>query len=118
MFKVQFIIIFLCLVILGVVLNVIRKGKIMEKYALLWIYNLFCIISVAIFPIILFKLSSLLNVHYITTILVFFVLFFVTVLFYYSITLSSLTEQNKKISQELGIVKLELKELKKRGVHE
>lgn len=113
MLKVQFMIIFLSLIILCVVLNVIRKGKIMEKYALLWIYNLVCIIVVTIFPPILFKFSSLLNVHYLTTILVFFVLFFVTVLFYYSITLSSLTGQIKKIGQELGIMKLKLKELDK-----
>ncbi len=113
MFKIQLTIISLSLAILFMVLSVIRRGKIMEKYALLWIYNLLCIIVVAIFPGLLIRVSGFLNIHYITAILVFFVLFFVTVLFYFSITLSSLTEQNKRLAQELGVVNLKLKEIKK-----
>ena len=54
------------------------------------------------------------DIHYLTLLLISIFIFFVLIVFYFSISLSKLSENNKELTQELGILDFKFKELDKR----
>ena len=101
----NFAIIFSALFILFII-NLVRKGKIDEKYSILWIILGTIILFVAIFPNSIVTIANWFNVYYPPTLMLLFALM---VLGAYIIHISIvITKQNKmivKLTQELAIVK-------------
>ena len=54
------------------------------------------------------------DIHYLTLLLISIFIFFVLIVFYFSISLSKLSENNKELTQELSILGFKFKELDKR----
>jgi hypothetical protein len=96
------------------VVNLVRRKRIREEYSLLWI--LFCIVFLvfSIWRNGLEVLASLLGIFYPPmAFLLILILGILSILIHYSVVISELSLQNKKLVQELGILKLELENLKK-----
>ncbi|MCM8799840.1 MAG: DUF2304 domain-containing protein [Candidatus Omnitrophica bacterium] len=113
MLKIRIIIGLISLFLLIVIFEAIRRRKFMEKYALLWISAGLVIFILSLFPHILFKLSEILGLYYLTTLLLICFIFLLLILLYLSISISSLAEKNKELAQWVGILKEELDRFKK-----
>ena len=98
---------------LVVIFEAIRRRKFMEKYALLWIFSGLIVFILSIFPEPLFKVAAFSGVYYLTVLLIFSFTFLLLIVFYLSVSLSKLEENNKELTQELGILRLKLEQLKK-----
>ncbi len=112
--RIQVIAIACNLVFLYFVINLVRKKRIKEEYSLLWI--LFCIVFLvfSFWREGLEVLASWLGIFYAPmAFLLILILGILSILIHYSVVISRMSEQNKSLIQELGLLKTEVRQLKK-----
>jgi hypothetical protein len=112
--RIQVIAIVCNLVFFYFVVNLVRRKRIKEEYSLLWI--LFC----TVFLVFSFWregleiLASWLGIYYAP--MAFLLILIVGILFiliHYSVVISRMSEQNKSLVQELGLLKTEVQQIRK-----
>jgi hypothetical protein len=94
------------------VVTLVRRKRIREEYSLLWI--LFCLVFLvfSFWRNGLEVLASWLGIYYAPmAFLLILILGILSILIHYSVVISSLSEQNRKLVQELGILKKEVRDL-------
>lgn len=100
--------------ILLFLVELVRKRKLKENYSLLWFGITIIFLIFSIWPDFLFDIASLLDIQYAPSALF---LILVTglylLLIHFSVVVSGLSEKNKRLSQKLGLMDLEIKKLKK-----
>ena len=96
------------LAIAATVIVYLRRQRIREEYSLLWILLGIGLVVFAVFNDLVDQVAEALDVVYAPS-LVFFLGFCFTLLllFHYALEISRLSEQNKVLAQELGLLKLE-----------
>ena len=104
------IIIILCLILAGTyIVNQLRKKRLDYRFGLGWILILFCLLIFTIFPQILSLFTRILGVYLPINMLVFFGFCFAAMLlFSMSMTISSLSDRVKKLSQEIAIIRKDM----------
>lgn len=96
---------FLC-----VIFELMRQKKLKEKYAILWLIAGVLMFLIAIFNNILLCISKLLGTIIPSNAIFFLsIIFIILVNFHFSLVISRLSEQNKKIIQQLALMEAELK---------
>lgn len=111
--KLQAIMITASLLYLCYIVIILRNRKIELKYMLAWILAGICLLAAAIFPGIIRFVSKLLNiVEPVNTLFLLVIFFMLLILFTLTIALSKNVEQTKTLTQEIGIIKLQLDKLK------
>lgn len=94
-------------------LNNIRKYKLELRYTLLWIFLNIVTLTLAVFPQLLFFIAD--NMFIETPVnalyLISFILIFI-ILYNLTIIISKLSNQNKKLTQEMGLLKNEVNLIK------
>ncbi len=113
MLKVRIIAGIISLVFLIIVFEAMRRRKFMEKYALLWVLSGTLVFIVSVFPKLLFTVSQVTGLYYLTVMLLFSFIFILLIALYLSISISKLAEHNKELAQEVGILKLKIEQMKK-----
>ena len=101
--------------ILAFIVELIRKNKLKEKYSLLWLFFGIMFLLLSLFRNVLEIISKFIGVDYAPAALfltLIIAMFFI--LLHYSIVVSELSEKNNTVIQELGLLKFELKEIKKK----
>ena len=99
---------FAVLVVLGVVIDLIRRRKLHERYALLWIVTGLVMLVLAVWRGALYGLADAAGVAYPPSALYMVAgLFVLIVLLHYSTVLSRLSEQNKTLAQRLALLESE-----------
>ncbi|MFX0210745.1 MAG: DUF2304 domain-containing protein [Candidatus Hodarchaeota archaeon] len=94
------------LLVAGLVFELIRKKKLLEQYALLWLFSSLVLFVLSIWRGLLERAANFLGIYYAPTALFIVVIFCGIVLFlHFSIVISKLTEQNKTLAQDLALVK-------------
>ena len=112
--RAQLFVILLGLMVLLFVLNQVRRKKIREEYSLLWILSAAVLVLSATFIKGVEKLSHLVGIYYPPAFLFLVAILMVMVLqFHFSTVISSLREQNKNLTQDLGILGAEVKALRR-----
>ena len=102
------------LAILLFILNLVRKKQLREQYALLWIVAAVVLCLAAVFIQGIERLSHLVGIYYPPAFLFLIAILMVMVLqFHFSTVISTLREQNKNLTQDLGILEAEVKELRR-----
>lgn len=95
------------------ILNMIKKKKLDSKYALTWIMTSIVFIILCIFPRLLNIISELCSIKEPVNALFLLILFLILNLtFTLSIALSQSLHRIKILTQEIGIIKLEVEDLK------
>ncbi|MGE5615018.1 MAG: DUF2304 domain-containing protein [Bacillota bacterium] len=111
--KLQAIMITASLLFLCYIVVILRNKKIELKYMLAWIFAGICLLTAAIFPGIIRFVSKLLNiVEPVNTLFLLVIFFILLILFTLTIALSRSVERAKTLTQEIGIIKLQLEKLK------
>ncbi len=97
------------------IIELIRKKALHEAYAILWLVFALVFLSLSIWRKGLEIVSGLIGISYppaalfLTLMIAMFL-----ILIQFSIVISKLSENNKKISQELGLLKMEMEQLRKK----
>jgi hypothetical protein len=101
--------------ILAFIVELIRKNKLKEKYALLWLFFGIIFLFLSLFRNVLEIVAKIIGIDYAPAALfltLIIAMFFI--LLHYSIVVSELSEKNITVIQELGLLKFELKKLKEK----
>jgi hypothetical protein len=107
-------IVLLCLALgmLGLTLELIRRRRLREEYAVLWICTGLMILVFVAMPNILFTISGWLQLD--RSVLMTFVcfLFLAAIVLHYSVVISKHSEREKHLTQELALLRDELEKLR------
>lgn len=96
------------------ILSMVRDKKLELKYALTWILTSFSFIILSIFPEIVRFIAYILHIKEPVNALFLSIIFFLLVIvFTLTISLSRNANRVKTLTQEIGILKLEIEDLKK-----
>ncbi len=106
----RFIVTLLALVILTVTVELIRRRKLKEEYALLWILTGIVILFFSVFPGILYFISELVGLHHLTTIMLITFLFLLIIVLHFSTVISRLNERETELAQHFAILEWKLKQ--------
>jgi hypothetical protein len=113
--RIQYLSIIGSLILLAFILILIRNKKIKEEYSLLWLIVSLVFLFFSIWRDALDYLAHLAGIAYAPAAI--FLIFFIAVfmiLVQFSIIISKLSEQNKRLIQEIGLLKMELNQLKEK----
>jgi len=92
--------------IAAVVLSYVRKWRLREEYSILWLLLSVAMVVLASFSGITVWMADRLDVKYPPSILFFVGLAFVaTMLFHYSLEISRLSDQSRRLAQELSLLR-------------
>lgn len=113
--RIQYITIILSIGLLIFIFELIRRKKIKEQYSLLWLFFSIIFVVLSIWRNGLDAFARLVGIDYAPSAL-FLILFLAIflILIQFSVVISRLSEENKKLSQEIGLLKLEIAEIKKK----
>lgn len=99
------------LVTVAIILELVRRDRLKERYALLWMGIAAGALVVGVFPEIIVKLSLLLRFQMITAMFVFSFLLTMAIILAFSVVISRLCEQNRKLTQEVALLAHTVKKL-------
>lgn len=100
-------------IILILILELVRRRKLKEEYSWLWLLGGSLIALVVIKYELLGLISRLIGAKVeTTTLFIFSILFLIIVNLYYSVKISSLSDQVKNLAQKLSILETRIKESK------
>jgi hypothetical protein len=112
--RVQILAIAASIVLLLVVLELVRRRRLVEEYSLLWVLAALALIGVSLRRDLLDSTARWLNVHYPPAVLVLLLIFIVFVAsLWFSVILSRQQQQIEKLIDETAILSAEIRELRK-----
>lgn len=112
----KFFALIMCIAVFIFILEMVRRRKLREEYSWLWLLTGFVMIMlVAWYDLLVFITHVIGAVLPTTTLFLFGVLFLLLICLHYSIKISTLTDQVKKLAQELAILQEEIKEHRTKG---
>ncbi len=110
--ELQIIMIISSLVFLCYIVLMLRNKKIELKFTLSWLFSGICFLLFAIFPDLLRFLSKLLHiVEPVNALFLFTIFFMLLIIFTLTIALSRNANRVTTLTQEIGIIKMELEKL-------
>lgn len=113
-FKLQVILICLCIFFIFLFIRRVQIYKLELKYALIWMFTIIASLILAIFPNILNFISVLLYIKEpVNALFLVGIVFILIIIYSLTSALSKASNNIKDLSQELGLVKEELESLKK-----
>jgi len=99
--------------LLFLVLELIRRGRLKERYSLLWLFSGIVLLVLSLSRSLLEYFSRLIGIYYPPSLL--FLIAFVFLLLitlHFSAVISGLSEKNKRLSQDIALLRQALDELK------
>lgn len=100
--------------LLLVIVELIRKRRLREEYALLWIAATASVIVLALERTLLHRIAALLGIYYPPMVLPVIAGFFGMLLaIHFSLVISRLASENRLLAQDVALLKLALEELKR-----
>jgi len=88
------------------IVDLIRRGMLKEQYAILWLISAIVLLILSVWRQLLDKIAQLLGIAYAPSLLflVAFV-FLLLIVLHFSVIISNLSEKNKRLSQEIALLK-------------
>ena len=101
--------------VLVLVVELIRRGRLKEKYSLLWLFAGGVLLVFSLSRDLLEYAAHLFGVYYPPSFLFLLAfLFLLLITLHFSVVLSGLSDKNKQLAQELALLRQEMKTLVKR----
>jgi hypothetical protein len=102
--------------LLMVVVELIRRGRLKERYSLLWLLAGALLLFLSLSRGILDSIARSLGIFYPPSFLFLLAFFFLLLItLHFSVVISGLTEKNKKLAQELALLRREMEDALQRG---
>ena len=100
-----------CGIGLMVIVELIRRGRLKEKYSLLWLFAGTILLIFSLSRGLLEYVSSLLGIYYPPSLLFLLAfLFLMLITLHFSVVISGLSDKNKKLAQELALLQQQVQE--------
>jgi hypothetical protein len=100
-----------CALGLIVIIELIRRGRLKEKYSLLWLFAGTILLVLSLSRKLLEYVSSLVGIYYPPSFLFLLAfLFLLLITLHFSSVISGLSEKNKQLAQEVALLRQELRE--------
>jgi hypothetical protein len=97
-----------------IVFELVRRRRLMERYALLWLVSTFVLLALAAWRGLLVQVSEAIGIYYAPSALFVVALGFVLVmLLHFSLVISRLADQNKVLAQRLSLMQQRVDELER-----
>lgn len=104
--KARLFILTLSLILLGFVLNLVRKKRIRIEYSILWLFVSFIIVLVSIWSDLADQLAYFMGIYYPPALFFLIaIIFFILLMLHFSIEMTRMKDQIKTIVQELSLLK-------------
>lgn len=118
--RVQILSIVVTLALMFITFELVRKRRISERYAVLWFGAELVLLVFAVFENVLFLVAGLVGIFYPPAVLIPILMFFVIALsLHFSVVVSRLSKENKKLAQEISFLKSRLdRQLSPADTHE
>lgn len=100
----------LAAIVILVTVEMIRRRKLREEYALLWLMASLSLTILAIFPNIPVLLNRLLNINYLTIVVMLVFLFLGMIVMHFAVVISSHAEQIRQLAQQVAILENQLRQ--------
>ncbi len=98
------------LIVFLLLLELIRRRRLREEYAWLWLFTGVLMILLVIWPALLSLITRSIGAAApLTTLLIFSTIFLLAIAVHYSVIISNLTTQVKNLSQELALLKASMR---------
>ncbi|MGZ3512718.1 MAG: DUF2304 domain-containing protein [Thermodesulfobacteriota bacterium] len=114
--KVQIIVGVISLILLFVTFELIRKKRLREEYAILWLFTGVVVLLFSLWPE--FFLSQffvkITGIFYLSAVVLIAFSFLLLIVLHFSVVISKLTSQQKDLAQRYALLELELNKLKRR----
>jgi hypothetical protein len=105
--------------VFAMVFELVRRRRLMERYAILWLFAVTVLLSLAVWGDLLEAFAALVGVAYAPSALFAAMLGFVTLLLlHFSLAISNLTDQNKLLAQRMALLARRVDELEIARAHE
>ena len=113
--KIQIIVGLLSLILLLITFELIRKKRLREEYAILWLFTGIVVLMLSLWPEFFLSqfFARITGIFYLSAIVVIAFLFLLLIVLHFSVVISKLTNQNKELAQRYGLLELEINELKR-----
>lgn len=102
------------LVLLALILELVRRGHLKERYALLWLVTAAAGLVIGIFPGIVTGLSRVLSFQYLTLLFLVSFLFLLGLVLSFTVVISRLSERNRELTQEVALLENALRRVEKK----
>jgi hypothetical membrane protein len=99
------------ILLLAVVLELVRRGRLKERYALLWLAVSLTGLVVGVFPVLILVASRALHVQYVTLLFIVSFLFLLGLVLSFSVIISRLAERNRELAQEVALLAHQVRKL-------
>ena len=118
LFHIQIIIGTLSIILFLMTFELIRKGRLREEYAILWLSTGMAILVFSLTPEFFLSqfIARLTGLYYLSAVVMIAFLFLLLIVLHFSVVISKLTNQNKELAQRHALLELEFKELKRRSL--
>ena len=115
--RIQIVAVVLTLAVFVGVLELVRSRRLLERYAILWLFSTFTLLALAAWKGLLESVAAAVGVYYAPSALFVIAFGFVLVLLlHFSVAVSRLAEQSKVLAQRLAIAEERQRELEA-GLH-
>ncbi|MFP6583094.1 MAG: DUF2304 domain-containing protein [Candidatus Hydrogenedentota bacterium] len=94
----------LSVVLFALVLELVRREKLKERYALLWLGTSVVGVLIGIFPQIIEWATNTLRFQLLTTLYAISFIYVLGIILSFSVIISSLSERNRKLAQEMALL--------------
>lgn len=112
---VQIIAIGISVIIFVIVIELIRRNHLKERYSLIWLATAIVLIIFSVWRSLLDVIAGAIGIYYPPSLLFLLAIgFLILLLLNHSVAVSSLTKKNERLAQELGILKTRLKNVEER----
>jgi len=116
--RIQIISILICIFLVAYVFELVRRKHLNEEYSMGWLITGVSMLALSVSDGLIKWVSELVGATLFTSTLFFFgLLFLMIICLHFSIRISALTNQVRKLTQSIGILDLEKKELEKQMKH-
>jgi hypothetical protein len=99
--------------LLFLVFELIRRGRLKERYALLWLFSGLVLLVLSLSRSLLEYLSGLVGIYYPPSLLFLIAfIFLLLITLHFSAVISGLSEKNKHLAQEIALLRQSLEEVR------
>ena len=111
--RLQIVSILATLGLFGLVFELVRRRRLMERYALLWMFSTAILLALAVWKPLLDRVAVAIGIFYAPSALFAVAFGFVLVLLlHFSLVISRLAEQTKVLAQRVGLLQYEVDQLR------
>ena len=112
--KVQIVVGLLSIFLLWTTIELVRKNRLREEYAILWLFTGTVVLIFSLWPEVLLSqfFAKITGIFYLSAVVIIAFLFLLLIVLHFSVVISKLTNQNKELAQRYGLLELKITELR------